>query len=97
MLLFISAQVAEVSGCLGCFAEDNLVQMLHDTEHSFYLCSVRAGRGLYMTFVNHHHCMVIQAPGRKHWERLMVKFVCCLIRSPKTSVNFQDTLTLHSK
>lgn len=36
MLVLISTQVAEASGCLGCFAEDSLAQVLHGTEHRVF-------------------------------------------------------------
>lgn len=35
MLVFISTQVAEASGCLGCFAENNLAHILHGTNTVF--------------------------------------------------------------
>ena len=35
----------------------------------------------------------VQAPGRQHQERLVMKFGCWLVRNAVTAVNYQDTLT----
>jgi len=68
MMVFISALVTEASGCLGCFAVDNLAHLLRGAEHSFCLCSGQAGcEGRERTAHDLHEPPMLRAPrGEQH-------------------------------